>query len=58
MVNITGRCLRHLGIRLPRQSVLAIDSRSEDCAKHVRVYAGQPVWDSDGVWGGHPSSSS
>ena len=34
-------------ISLPGQSVLAIKSEFEDCAKRVRVWAGLPVSDCD-----------
>ena len=37
MANVTGGYLGHPGISLSGQSVLAIYSKSEDCAKHVRV---------------------
>ena len=45
------------GIRLSGQSVLALNSETEDCAKHVRVWARLPVSDSDRRLGGHPSRS-
>ena len=35
--HITGRCLDISRISLPGQSVLAINSKSEECAKPVRV---------------------
>ena len=35
------------GISFPGQSVLAIYSRSEDCAKRVRIQAGLPALVSD-----------
>ena len=47
MTNITGRCLGHLGISLKGQSVLAIYSRFEGCAKRASIYAGLPVSVSD-----------
>ena len=37
VANITGRCYGHLKNQPAGQSVLAINSRSEDCARRVRI---------------------
>ena len=57
VANVTGRCWGISRIRPPGQSVLANDSRSEDCAKRVRVLVGLPVLDSDWRLGRSPNSS-
>ena len=41
-------------IRLPEKSVLAFNSKSEDCAKRVGVQDGLPVSDSDRRLGKSP----
>ena len=46
------------GTSLPGQSVLAFNSKSEDCVKRVRVKAGLFISDNDRcVRGGHPNRS-